>query len=126
MELLEKVQYKAGLIINTNCWQGTSRVKLYKELGWESLSQRRTGRRLVLYHKILNNNTPMYLKNHIQDFAPRTERFSNSFFPYCALNWPSIPDILKLAPSPAAFKSAYKQNSSPQRPDILVSRISLA
>ena len=37
MDLLGRVQYKAGLIIK-NCWQGTSRIKLYKELGWESLS----------------------------------------------------------------------------------------
>ena len=46
-ELLEKVQYQAGLII-TNCWRGTNRLKLYKELGWESLSQRRHDRRLAL------------------------------------------------------------------------------
>ena len=67
MDLLEKIQYQAGLIV-TNCWKGTSRAKLYKELGWEPLSQRRTGRRFALYHKILNNHTPQYLKNHIQDF----------------------------------------------------------
>ena len=79
MELLEKIQYQAGLIIS-NCWKGTSRIKLYKELGWESLSQCRTGRRFALYHKILNDHTPQYLKNHIQVTHPRTERFSNSFF----------------------------------------------
>ena len=108
MELLEKIQYQAGLIV-TNCWKGTSSGKLYKELGWESLSQRRTGRHLALYHKILNNHTPQYLKNHIQDFSPRTERFSKSFFPFCAANWPSIPDSLKVLQSPAAFKNAYKK-----------------
>ncbi|MCH2390413.1 MAG: reverse transcriptase family protein, partial [Nitrospinales bacterium] len=114
MELLEKIQYQAGLVIS-NCWKGTSRVKLYKELGWESLSQRRVGRRFALYHKILNNHTPMYLKNHIQDFTPRTERFSKSFFPFCAENWPSIPDSLKQAPSPAAFKNAYKKEFIPSK-----------
>ena len=115
MELLEKIQYQAGLIIS-NCWKGTSRVKLYKELGWESLSQRRTGRRFALYHKILNNFTPAYLKNHLQDASARTERFSNSFFPFCAANWPSIPDELKQAPSPAAFKNAYKNKYIPPKP----------
>jgi hypothetical protein len=114
MELLEKVQYKAGLII-TNCWQGTSRIKLYKELGWESLSQRRAGRRLALYHKILSNRTPAYLKNHIAAYAPRSMRFSNSFFPDCAVKWPPTSDSLKNAPSPAAFKYAYKKEFVPPK-----------
>ena len=69
MDLLERVQYKVGLII-TNCWQGTSRIKLYKELGWESLSQRRLGRRMVVYHKILLNKTPPYLKKTHCCFHP--------------------------------------------------------
>ena len=115
MELLEKIQYQAGLII-TNCWKGTSRVKLYKELGWESLSQRRTGRRFALYHKILNDRTPIYLKNHIQPFTPRTERFSNSFFPFCAAKSPSLPASLKSAQSPVAFKKVYKKEFIPPKP----------
>ena len=40
MGLLEQVQYKAALVVS-GCWQGTSRVKIYSELGWESLSDRR-------------------------------------------------------------------------------------
>ena len=34
MKLIEQVQYKAALIVS-GCWQGTSRQKLYQELGWE-------------------------------------------------------------------------------------------
>ena len=37
MERIEKIQYQAALAI-TGTWQGTSRNKLYDELGWESLS----------------------------------------------------------------------------------------
>ena len=40
MDLIEKVQYKAAIVVS-GYWQGTSRVKLYNELGWESLSDRR-------------------------------------------------------------------------------------
>ena len=40
MDLVERVQYKAALIV-TGCWQGTSRERLHEELGWESLSHRR-------------------------------------------------------------------------------------
>ena len=35
MYILEQVQYKAALIV-FGCRQGTCRVKLYNELGWES------------------------------------------------------------------------------------------
>ena len=40
MEKLEFVQYFAALAV-TGTWRGTSREKLYAELGWESLSARR-------------------------------------------------------------------------------------
>ena len=53
MEILEKTQYQAALAV-TGTWQGTSRVKLYEELGWESLSDRRISRRILLMHKIID------------------------------------------------------------------------
>ena len=37
MDFIERVQYKAALIVSGG-WQGTSRTKLYAELGWGSLS----------------------------------------------------------------------------------------
>ena len=56
MEKLEKVQYQAALAI-TGAWQGSSRSKIYDELGWESLSDRRTCRRVLQIHKIIINDT---------------------------------------------------------------------
>ena len=73
MTLVEQVQYKAALIV-TGCWQGSSREKLYDELGWESLSERRWGRRMTLYYKIVNGQTPAYLFEHVPKEAPRTLR----------------------------------------------------
>ena len=35
-EHLEKTQYKAALAVS-GAWQGTNRVRLLKELGWETL-----------------------------------------------------------------------------------------
>ena len=46
MEKLESVQYSAALAV-TGTWRGTSREKLYAELGWESLSSRRRSRRFT-------------------------------------------------------------------------------
>ena len=40
MEKLESVQYSAALSVS-GTWRGTSREKLYNELGWEPLSVRR-------------------------------------------------------------------------------------
>ena len=64
MNLIELVQYKAALI-GSGCWQGTSREKLYDELGWESLSDRRWARRMTIFYKINNGLDPTYLSEHI-------------------------------------------------------------
>ena len=59
IEKLESVQYSAALAI-TGAWRGTSREKLYLDLGWESLSLCRWSRRLTLFYKVINNLTPDY------------------------------------------------------------------
>ena len=59
MEKLESAQYSAALAV-TGTWRGTSREKLYTELGWESLSCRRWSRCLTLFYKFVNNLTPEY------------------------------------------------------------------
>ena len=69
MEKAERIQYQVALAI-TGAWQGSSRSKVYEELGWESLSDRRWCRRILQIHKIVSNNTPSYLK----DKLPRYRR----------------------------------------------------
>ena len=113
MDLLESIQYQAGLII-TGCWKGTSREKVYAELGWESLSDRRHFRRLSLYYKIKNNMTPNYLAALAQPFDQNhTTRFQNSFFPYCHTNWINLDLSIRNAASLNIFK---KQILSDIRP----------
>ena len=76
----EKIQYKAGLIV-TGCWDKTSREKLYKELGWESLENRRAYRRYSLFYKIKTNSAPIYLSDYIPPPPPpppgNTNRYKN-------------------------------------------------
>ena len=62
MEKMEKNQYQAALAV-TGAWQGSSRVKLYEELGWESLSERRMCKRVLQIHKIVDRRTPSYLRD---------------------------------------------------------------
>ena len=47
------VQYKAALVIN-GAIKGTSRDRLYQELGVESLADRKRSRRLFFFHKIIH------------------------------------------------------------------------
>ena len=49
---------------------GTSREKLYQEIGIESLEDRRWLRRLYLFYKITNNNTPSYLHDLVKKQIP--------------------------------------------------------
>ena len=61
MDLIERVQYMAALAV-TGTRKGTSCNKIYEQLGWESLSDRRWFHRLVQLFKIQNGFTPTYLK----------------------------------------------------------------
>ena len=61
---LESIQYNGCLTI-TEAIRGTSREKLYQELGLESLQIRRWYRKLCLFYKILKNPNPQYLLNLI-------------------------------------------------------------
>ena len=69
MQLLESVQYQAGLVV-TGCWKGTSRAKLYADLGWESLSDRRHSRRLSMFYRIKNGLSPPYLAERVRATPP--------------------------------------------------------
>ena len=119
MEKLESVQYSAALAV-TGTWRGTSREKLYTELGWESLSSRRWSRRLTLFYKFVNNLSPEYtvdpipplhqsqycLRNQdvIGRLNARTEKFKSTFYPNCLSEWNKLEPELRGAPSIAVFK----------------------
>ena len=67
-EKLESVQYKAALAI-TDAIQGTSRDKIYQDLGLESLKSRRWYERLRCIVKILKEEAP----NFLISFVPKSE-----------------------------------------------------
>ena len=114
MAKIERVQYQAALAI-TGAWQGTSRLKLYKELGLESLSDRRSANRVVQICKIINNITPTYLREKLpplriqrgRDAAPnifhekqtKTDRYKKSFFPNAIYSWNNIILLNNLTPN---------------------------
>ena len=59
-QMIESVQYNAALAI-TGAIRGSSREKLYHELGLESLHDRRWYRKLCFYYKITHNDCPLNL-----------------------------------------------------------------
>ena len=63
-ERLESIQYNAPLAI-TGAIRGSSREKLYQELGFELPQQRRWYKKLCLFYKIIKNQSPKYLSELI-------------------------------------------------------------
>ena len=51
---LERTQYCAALAV-TGAWRGTSRERLYRELGWEDLYHRRWYRRLCHFYNLIKS-----------------------------------------------------------------------
>ena len=61
---IEKVQYKAYLAI-IGAIQGTSREKLYEELGLHSLVERHRRNKLIFFYKIVNGLLSDYLYSYL-------------------------------------------------------------
>ncbi len=121
MKSIEKVQYMSALAV-TGAWRGSNRSKLYEEIGWETLSDRRMYRRLLQLYKITNSMTPEYLSNKLppkkrpylysnhetllfREFRCHTSRYANSFFPDAVSTWNRIFGNFNFMPSIGEFKS---------------------
>ena len=121
MMSLESTQYQAALAVS-GAWKGTNREKIYHELGWESLDERRMFRRLTQFYKIMSGLTPEYLRTPIQSlhghlfgerftnvlntFFCRTDRFENSFFPNSVTMWNELGPELRGSVSLSSFKQS--------------------
>ena len=75
---LGSVQYKAALAV-TGAIRGSSREKLYQELGFESLKSRQWYRKLCLFFKLKKNKHSSYLFDIIPKvLSTRTTRKHNN------------------------------------------------
>lgn len=130
---LEKIQLEAGRIVT-----GTTKLveieKLYAELGWLRLSERRDLHKLFLFFKMENGQTPLYLtdlipprvgdlssyplrnsENYVSVNA-NTSSYANSFLPSTINAWNNLPASVKSASTLASFKRLLTQNT-PKIPD---------
>ena len=119
MNTLEIIQYHAALAI-TSSWKGTNLNKIYDELGWKSLTDRRWCRRLFHFYTIQNNLTPPYLKapihpirshlfgsrsvNVISGIKCKSKSYSNSFYSDSIRYWNKIGPELRNSPNLKSFK----------------------
>ena len=117
-EKLESAQYKATLAI-TGAIQGSSRDKIYQELGLESLKLRRWYKHLSCMYKIIKEEALNYLinfvpkcetnirtrNNSIPTFNCRTNCFKYSFFPSTLNDWFNLDLNIRNSESISIFKS---------------------
>ena len=124
IEKIERVEYSACLVI-TGAFKGTSRERLYEELGLESLKDRRwrvgncvsfaklwkdfRTKYLTSYLQLYNN--PIYLtkfaaKDIVKQTTSRTVNFNNTFFVRCSQEWNNLSEDIKSLPSYISFKKA--------------------
>ena len=122
---LEKVQHRVCLAI-TGVIQGTSRTKLYDELGLHTLIKRRWCNKLIFFYEIVNGLLPGYLYSYL-DFPSqinyslrsvsasvikpsfsRTTSLKNNFFPYCINEWNNLTVKIRNSKSVGAFKNLIK------------------
>ena len=107
-------------LVITGAIRGSSRERLYEELGLESLSERRWYRKLVYFFNTASGNSPDYLRtllplkqcsydqarsNIFRRFKANTEYFKDSCFPYCVNEWNKIGPELKNSLSISKFKN---------------------
>ena len=110
---LEPIQYNSALSI-TGAIRGTSKEKLYQELGFESLQSRRWFQKLSLFYKIIESESPSYLFHlnskpltsystcNYENLSPiKTYHslFKNTFFPSTITEWNKLDFNIRCSPS---------------------------
>lgn len=119
---LEKIQLECARIV-TGATKLVSLEKLYREVGWEPLYERRQKHKLYLFYKMRNNLSPTYLSDlvpetfqeltsyslrnaqNIRSIATRTQLYYKSFLPACIREWNDLSDDLRNSESLTIFKS---------------------
>ena len=117
---LELLQYNACLAI-TGEIRGTSREKLYEELGLESLQIRCWFRKLSCFYKLFNSEHPHYLfklipsrsssyvtrnRHCIPFFKTRHTFLKNSFFPSTIIEWNKLYHNIRNSSSSIIFRKS--------------------
>ena len=130
LQRLENLQYRAAKIVS-GALHLTSREKLNKELGWESILERGDFLSINIFHKIhLHETRPLIRKcmpkldfqnkfnlrnkNGYVPFPYRGNKFNLSFFPNTTKIWNSIPKNIQVQ-NLHDFKKSMKKMFKPPK-----------
>jgi hypothetical protein len=118
---LEKCQKEFARIVS-GARKGTSTVKLYEELNWPSLEERRNNSTLLFMHKLYYNESPDYLsallptqtdssynlrkRDVIPQVRARTEKHRKSLIPHGIRLWNQLPSSIQSIENIRDFKKA--------------------
>ena len=127
---LESIHVEAGRII-TGSTKYCNKEKILQDLHWETLADRRTKHRLILFYKMVHHMTPTFLSDLVPPFIHETNRynlrnandiqsvnaqsnlFKNSFIPATVRDWNNLPLCVRQSESLPIFKSRLFANNTP-------------
>ena len=125
---IEKIQLEARRIV-TGSMKLVVINKLYKELGWLKLSERRDLHKLFLFFKMDHGLAPLYLSNllppYVKDVSSyrlrnagnyvgihaNTQAYADSFLPSTIQAWNNLPDSIRSADTLATFQHLLPQDT---------------
>ena len=110
---LESAQYNSSLAI-IGAIRGTNTLKFYQELGLESLQNRRKLRRLSLFYKIYNGQSPLQNVKKILTIKVKNNFFENSFFPATITECNDLDYSLTQCSFHQCFQAKYFEVYSPR------------
>ena len=137
-QMLESIQYNTCLAM-TGAIRGTSKEKLYQELGLESLQLRRWYRKLGMFYKIFKSQSPQYLfklipektssyltrnADNIPLFNIKHNFYKNSFFPSSIIEWNNLdPNLRKIQKILVFLKTIFLNLLDPNEAVFLIAAI---
>ena len=110
------------MLARTGGIRGTSKEKIYQDLGLESLEKRRWYQKLCYFYKIFNKESTTYLPNivpvssrsyfikfveNVLSFKVRHEFSKNSFFPSTVIEWNKIDNNIQKSENRNIFKKKH-------------------
>ena len=114
-------EFNTKQLLLSRAWQGSYRSKLYEELGWESLSDRRWCRRILEIHEFVSGKSPSNLKNKLlrlrrplyrqsnsnnfHELKCKSLRYMSSFFPDATISWNNVITHFNDIPSFSVLKT---------------------
>ena len=126
---LEKLQRRAALIC-TGAMRRTETVQILGILEWQTLEARRKEQKFILFFKIFNNLTPLYLRESMQckvnavilrnikpvtiiPLKSRLNCYGSSFFPVMIKEWNNLSCEITDMADLKCFKTALSKHTNP-------------